>query len=139
MTLVNLVWGIHWLLTFHPPGTAIAYFLSCALRTWIGSYLLGGLQNRDRKKCGSHPIWTYMWPDRTVGCTLFGAEVLLSVASSHDNCLSFLCLSSGVALDLERVVSFSPSSVLPLVSKGSFSTSRNINIYTDISWRFSSY
>lgn len=63
-TLVNLVWGTHWLLIFFLPGTTTDLFaLFCVLRTWLGNYQLKGPQIRARQKCALHSIYIRGPPD----------------------------------------------------------------------------
>lgn len=53
-------------------------------------------------------------PDRNVDCTPFVASVLEAVASSKGSYLYLFWLSLGVALDLERIVTFAPALGMPL-------------------------
>lgn len=48
------------------------------------------------------------WPGGNVGCTLFLAGILLTMANSSVGCLN-LWLSLGVALDLGKTISFAVS------------------------------
>ena len=98
----------------------------CVLRTWVGYHQVGG------SKIGS---------DRNVGCILFVTSVAGQKCRLYSTCgrgltdchqlaveLSesfFFGLPLGVALDLGRVVSFTPSLGMPLGSMGQFNTSRN--------------
>ena len=88
------------------------FFFFCVLSIWLGNHQVGSTQIR---------------PDRNAGCTPFAAGVLPFVPSSQGNCLNLLLLSSIMALDLGRLVSFAPFWGILLTAKVLFSTA--INIY----------
>ena len=87
------------------------FFFFCVLSIWLGNHRVGNTQIR---------------PDRNAGCTPFAAGVLPFVPSSQGNCLRLLLLSSVMALDLGRLVSFAPFGGILLTAKVLFSTASNI-------------
>lgn len=78
------------------------FFFFCVLSIWLGNHWVGNTQIR---------------PDRNAGCTPFAAGVLPFVPSSQGNCLHLLLLSSVMALDLGRLVSFAPFGAILLMPR----------------------
>ena len=91
---------------------------------------VGDLQIMAKQQCGLHPMCGYAWLHRIVDLTPCAARVLLILPTlGLDLSLTFFWLSLGVALILERIMSFAPFLEKRPASKGLFNIARN-RIYT---------
>lgn len=102
-------WGLHCLLLFSLPGTAVSllFVLFSVLETWI--HILFAWDIQVVRSCVHRQLHPQVggpkiWLDRNVCCTTFVVRVLPTVASSQGNCLSlsFFCLFLEVTLDLGK-------------------------------------